>query len=141
MDLDFRGWFEARRAATVHPEVKKWIDSADKLKQAVEKIKALMKDKEQPPKKTDFSAVRSIDFEKLQSKFKPKEEPKEDKPETKDKPEVKDKSETKDKPESKTKIEPKNIEKPTKVEKDEEKGSQNDRQNKRLDLQRGRTSP
>lgn len=126
MNLDFRGWFESRRAATVHPEIKKWIDSADKLKQAVEKIKTLMKDKEQPKKKPDFSTVRPIDFEKLQSKFKPKEEPKKD-----------------DKPDEKPKIEPKNIEKPTKVEKDkdpdEEKGS-DDRQDKRLDLQRGRTT-
>lgn len=137
MDLDFRSWFEGKRGtATPHPEVKKWMDSADKLKQTVEKLAAALKQgdkkaiqhiipdsdekikykwgktktepkpKEKEPDKPD--TIKSIDFEKLQSKFKPKEEPK-------------------------------NVEKPTKVEKDEEKGS-DDKQDKRLDLQRGRTT-
>jgi hypothetical protein len=108
MILSFREWFESRRAATVHPEIKKWIDSADKLKQTVEKLKAIIKDKEAKTKTT-----KPIKVEPAEKK------PEVEKPDKK--PEIKPKDKVVVEPDkSKVKIEPKNIEKPTKVNKGKE---------------------
>jgi len=126
--MDFRDWFESRRAATVHPEIKKWLDSADKLKQTVEKLKAVLKDKEEKEKTKPVKTILK-DVEPKKPEIKKPEKPEIKKPEIKDKPP--------EKPVEKVKIEPKNVGKPTKVEKepDEEKGSQDDRENNRRSRQ------
>lgn len=118
MILLFREWFESRSAATVHPEVKRWLDSADKLKQTIEKLKAVLKDKEskKPAKPETKKAEKKPDVKpEVKEKEPVKAEPK--KPDIK-KPEVKKpvvKPEIK-KPEPSKHREPENIRKPpTKV--------------------------
>ena len=142
MNLDFRGWIESRRAATVHPEIKKWIDSADKLKHTVEKLAAALKQGDkQAIQHIIPSSDEKIKYKLGKNKVKPKDkEPAEEKPDTiKSIDFEKLRSKFEQKPDKK--IEPKNVKKPTKVEKDdEEKGSQNDKQDNRLDLQRRRSS-
>ncbi len=62
MVLKFKEWLdEAKRPVSVNSDVKKWFDSADKLKQTIEKLKAALKDKkpeiekEKEPVKVDLS--------------------------------------------------------------------------------------
>lgn len=124
MILYFREWFESRSAATVHPEIRRWLDSADKLKQTIAKLKAVLKDKES--KKPEPKKVEK----------KPEPEKKPIKPEDKDKksdlrPEKSDAKPGEKKPEPKKPFvgppEPKNGEKPTKIVKAKEKPEDDER--------------
>jgi len=135
MGLNFKEWLEAKQAAVVHPEVKKWIDSADKLKQTVEKLKAVLKDKEDKAKHAKPVKVEPVK-EKPDIKKKPDAKDVKEKPDIKEKPDMDKRLPDKRLPEKKpvdiglrrvekpdVKIGPKkNIEKPTKVEKKDDKG-------------------
>jgi hypothetical protein len=81
--LNFIEWLEARQAPTINPDVKKWIDSAEKLKVTIEKLKAALKKKEEEKAK------------KKPEKKKPEEEKKPEKPEKEEKPEEKEPEEEK----------------------------------------------
>ena len=97
MSLNFKAWlYEIRHSAVINPEVKKWVDSADKLKQTIEKLKSVLKDKEKKPIKI---------------------EPEKKKPE----PEVKKPEKKSEPPSKRNKIDLKNIQKPTKIDKAEER--------------------
>ncbi len=55
MLISFKDWFfdEVRQGSIAHPEVKKWLDSADKLKKVIEKLKSVLKDKVKKPEVKD----------------------------------------------------------------------------------------
>ncbi|NIQ12982.1 MAG: hypothetical protein GTO02_00790 [Candidatus Dadabacteria bacterium] len=99
MILDFRNWLERRQAPTINPEIKKWVDSADKLKQTVEKLKDIIKQHKKPERVKVEPKKPEREPEKIEPK---KDEPRETKPEDKAK-EVEDKE---------------NVTTPTKIEKE-----------------------
>lgn len=123
MSLNFKEWFnEAKRPVSVNPDVKKWLDSADKLKQTVEKLKAALKNKKpETDKDKEKEPVKVEPFKKLDNKPNVKDEKKPDG----DKEEEKDKKVAPEKKELPEKF--KFIQKPTKVEKDDKKGLNNGR--------------
>ena len=123
MSLDFKEWlYEIRHSAVINPEVKKWVDSADKLKQTIDKLKLILKDKEQEKKpikvepEKDKEPEKKPDFKKPEQEKKPIPKPKQEKKPIKVEPE---KKEPEKKPESSSKL--KNIHKLTKVDKAEDK--------------------
>jgi outer membrane biosynthesis protein TonB len=109
MMFDFKEWYydEARHTAT-NPQVKTWLDAADKLHQTLEKLKAILKTKK--PEKPVEKPGEKKPVEKPGEK-KPVEKPGEKKPV--EKPGEK-KPVEKEKPKS-----DKNVVQPTKVEKKE----------------------
>ena len=126
MTFSFKDWFEARHAPSVNPEIKKWIDSADHLKQTIEKLKAIMKDKEAKAK-----VAKPVKAEKKPEK--PEEKPKkpiEDKPDKKIEPKkIEPKKDIKQREREIEKI----AEKPTKVDVEKKVRDKGFRNEKRLD--------
>jgi hypothetical protein len=126
MVLNFRDWLEVRHHAAVKPDVKKWIDSADKLKQTVEKLKDFLKkksaEKPAPEKKVEIEPTKKPERPEIKPEEKP-EEKKEGKPERPRKPQDKERPEIKDKIEKEPrkpepKFDPKIIQRPTRLEKE-----------------------
>ena len=73
--LNFKDWLaETKQNRVINPDVKKWIDSADKLKQTIEKLKAILKSKKIDPEKVDIEELKPKPKPKEELKPKPKEE-------------------------------------------------------------------
>src|SRR5271155_2851248 len=113
MSLKFKEWlYEIKHPAIVNQDVKKWLDSADKLKQTVAKLKAVLKDKEKEPEKKTVKVEPKKEPEKRQKPFEKPEEKKQEKPEKKE-PEKKEPEWPNIRRGKRPEIEPKIVQKPT----------------------------
>lgn len=62
MLLNFKEWLESKRPVSVNSDVKKWLDSADKLKQTIEKLKAVLKNKKAEEDKPKVQAPIKVEL-------------------------------------------------------------------------------
>ena len=69
--LTFINWLESKKNLSVHPEVMKWISSAEELKKDLEKLKAVLKDKKPEDKKVIDDIEKEIDDEEKPEVKKP----------------------------------------------------------------------
>jgi hypothetical protein len=136
MALNFKEWLESKRPVAVNSDVKKWFDSADKLKQTIEKLKAALKNKKPETDKDKEKELIKVNLDKKLDKPEIGDKDKEgikgkplNKEVDKDKGSKVEKDVKKDVPE-KSKF----IQKPTKIEKDDKKGLNNGRRSERSDI-------